>query len=149
MIYKYGMRCRPYSIGCQPMENLIDILDDQTGRYWNILEYSTPLNPEQIKHYSLDDLQAPDDIEMLLFNLYKALNKPLRDDLNKYCIELSGLNLGHLIRIFAASNDTDLNNNDFIEYIKDLATNDSIGCMVEYYELIDYMTETTDVLKEV
>ena len=145
-MYKYGMRSRPYSIGCQPMENLIDIQDDNTGKYWNILEYSTPLTQEQIKHYSLDDLQAQEDIEALLFNLYKALNKPLRDDLNKYCIELSGLNLGHLIRIFAASNDR--NNTDFIEYIKDLTTNNSISCMEEYYELIDYMTEKSDKLQE-
>lgn len=38
--YKYGMRLRGYSPGCQPKENLVERQDDPTGKYYDILVYS-------------------------------------------------------------------------------------------------------------
>ncbi len=43
-MYKYGMRLRGFSIGCQPMIGLVRRENDPTGRYHDILIYSRPLN---------------------------------------------------------------------------------------------------------
>lgn len=39
MKYRYGMRLRGFSIGCQPMNGLDHREDDPTGRYHDILIY--------------------------------------------------------------------------------------------------------------
>lgn len=54
--FKYGMRLRGFSIGCQPKEGFIRREDDQTGRYWDIIIYDRPLTDDETKHYSLDRL---------------------------------------------------------------------------------------------
>lgn len=58
-IYKYGMRIRGFSIGCQPMEGFIERLDDPTGKYFDIITYSRELTAEEIRHYSLDYITDP------------------------------------------------------------------------------------------
>lgn len=55
-MYKYGMRLRGFSIGCQPKEGFIRREDDQTGRYWDIIIYDRPLTDDETNHYSLDRL---------------------------------------------------------------------------------------------
>lgn len=58
-MYEYGMRLRPFSIGCQPMEGLIDVKPETTtGRkhYWNVLVYKRELTETELKDYELDDL---------------------------------------------------------------------------------------------
>lgn len=55
-MYKYGMRLRGFSIGCQPKDGFIRREDDQTGRYWDIIIYDRPLTDDETKHYSLDRL---------------------------------------------------------------------------------------------
>ena len=52
--YIYGMRIRGFSIGCQPKDGLIQRLDDETGTYWDLIEYDRPLDAEEVEHYSLD-----------------------------------------------------------------------------------------------
>ena len=59
-VYKYGMRLRGFSIGCQPKEGFIERLDDTTGRYYDIIAYNRALSADEINHYSLDLLE---DIE--------------------------------------------------------------------------------------
>lgn len=54
--YRYGMRLRGYSIGCQPMKGLRDVLDDKDGVYWNILAYDRELTPREIEDYELSYL---------------------------------------------------------------------------------------------
>ena len=54
--YKYGMRLRGFSIGCQPMKNLVERIDDTSGKYHDILIYSEKLSDEDIKDYELDFL---------------------------------------------------------------------------------------------
>lgn len=54
MMYKYGMRLRPYSIGCQPMDGLVEVMVD--NRYWNILIYDRKLTDQEISDYELDYL---------------------------------------------------------------------------------------------
>ena len=60
MTYYYGMRLRPFSMGCQPMDGLIDVKPETTTRgrhYWNILVYSRELTDKEISDYELDDLR--------------------------------------------------------------------------------------------
>ena len=52
--YKYGMRLRGFSVGCQPMHGLVDHMDDPSGRFWNILVYNRELTEREIKDYELE-----------------------------------------------------------------------------------------------
>lgn len=52
-MFKYGMRLRPFSIGCQPMAGLLKVEDDPAGNYWNILYYAYPLNDHEQDGYEL------------------------------------------------------------------------------------------------
>lgn len=51
--YRYGMKLRGYSIGCQPMEGLRDVKEDRTGRYYDILGYDRQLTPREMEAYEL------------------------------------------------------------------------------------------------
>lgn len=55
-MYKYGMRLRGFSIGCQPMIGLVRREDDATGRYHNILIYNRQLTEKEVTDYELDYL---------------------------------------------------------------------------------------------
>lgn len=51
-MYEYGMRLRPFSIGCQPMEGLIDVKPETTTggkHYWNVLVYKRELTEKELK----------------------------------------------------------------------------------------------------
>lgn len=54
MMHKYGMRLRGYSPGCQPMDGLVEVMDDK--RYWNILIYNRKLTDQEVSDYELDYL---------------------------------------------------------------------------------------------
>lgn len=56
MLYKYGMRLRGFSLGCQPMNGLIEYDPDESGKYWDILYYGRPLTEKEIRDYELDYL---------------------------------------------------------------------------------------------
>lgn len=55
-MYKYGMRLRGFAPGCQPMIGLVRCEDDTTGRYYDILIYSRPLNDHEQEGFELDYL---------------------------------------------------------------------------------------------
>ena len=55
-MYKYGMRLRPFSIGCQPKVGFVEREDDPTGKYWDIIIYDRPLTEKELEDYELDDL---------------------------------------------------------------------------------------------
>lgn len=55
-MYKYGMRLRGFSIGCQPMKNFVERIDDISGKYHDILIYSEKLSDKDTKDYELDFL---------------------------------------------------------------------------------------------
>lgn len=57
MQYRYGMRLRGFSLGCQPMGGLDHAEDDTTGRYYNILVYNRKLTEEEVRDYELDSLE--------------------------------------------------------------------------------------------
>ena len=54
--YRYGMRLRGFSIGCQSMDGFIGRIDDESGKYYDIIVYNRPLSSEEIKNYELDEL---------------------------------------------------------------------------------------------
>lgn len=54
VMYKYGMRLRGFSIGCQPMKGIIEGKDDPSGKYWSILTYSRKLSDDELRNYELD-----------------------------------------------------------------------------------------------
>ena len=54
MRYKYGMRLRGFSIGCQPMDGFVERLDDPSNRYHDILVYDRPLTEKEVADYELD-----------------------------------------------------------------------------------------------
>lgn len=64
-VYKYGMRLRGFSIGCQPMDGFIDREDDPTGKYHDILNYSRQLTGQEETEYELDYLGEPDAKHLL------------------------------------------------------------------------------------
>lgn len=54
--YFYGMRLRGYSLGCQPMNGLIMVMDDSKGDYHSILVYTRRLSDQELSDYELDML---------------------------------------------------------------------------------------------
>lgn len=52
--YKYGMRLRGFSIGCQPMDGFVERQDDASGLYHDILVYDRQLTQEEVDEYELD-----------------------------------------------------------------------------------------------
>ena len=54
--YRYGMRLRGFSPGCQPMNGLLRTEDDPLGDYWDILVYDRELTESEAKSYELDRL---------------------------------------------------------------------------------------------
>lgn len=58
-LYKYGMRLRGFSIGCQPMKNFWERQDDNGNydrHYHDILLYTEKLADEDLRNYELDYL---------------------------------------------------------------------------------------------
>lgn len=53
MKYKYEMKLRGFSIGCQPMVGLRSVQDDPTGRYHDVLTYDRRLEPGELNKYDL------------------------------------------------------------------------------------------------
>lgn len=55
MEYRYGMRLRGYSPGCQP-SGVVKREDDPTNTYYDILVYDRELSVRELSDYELDDL---------------------------------------------------------------------------------------------
>ena len=55
--YRYGMRLRGFSPGCQPKEGLIGC-EDGGRKYHDIVVYSRPLSDRELDDYELDDLNT-------------------------------------------------------------------------------------------
>ncbi|MGN0269065.1 MAG: hypothetical protein ACI4CX_00050 [Candidatus Weimeria sp.] len=55
VVYLYGMRERPFSIGCQPMSGLVKH-ESPTSRfteYWDLLYYDHKLSEKEREQYEL------------------------------------------------------------------------------------------------
>lgn len=60
-MYAYGMRLRGFSIGCQPMNGLVERQDDHTGKYWDVLIYNRKLTDREQAMYELDYMGETED----------------------------------------------------------------------------------------
>ena len=56
-LYKYGMRLRGFSPGCQPLDGLRKA-EEGEETYYDFLFYDRPLTEDEQKHYDLDYLGA-------------------------------------------------------------------------------------------
>ena len=59
--YKYGMRLRPYGMGCQPKDGFVCMAEGGTVdgyRYHNFVYYISKLDKETAAHYNLHYLGA-------------------------------------------------------------------------------------------
>jgi hypothetical protein len=54
--YVYGMKMRPFSLGCQPTAGLLKAEDDKSGKFWDLLYYRRKLKPEEEAGYELSYL---------------------------------------------------------------------------------------------
>lgn len=54
--FRYGMKNRGFSVGCQPMEGFMSREDDPSGKYYDIITYSRRLLDDEIEAFELDDL---------------------------------------------------------------------------------------------
>lgn len=61
MLFMYGMRCRPFSIGTFPKEGFDRVVPehllsdpDLSGRYHDVLVYNRKLSDEELYEYELD-----------------------------------------------------------------------------------------------
>lgn len=65
MLYVYGMRLRGYSPGCQPMNGIVGIKEETTGKYHNLLIYDRKLTDKELYDYELDFIKpiTKEDIE--------------------------------------------------------------------------------------
>jgi len=52
--WRYGMRLRGFSPGCQPMAGLVAHWEDTRKRYWDILEYNRALSDRERRDYEMD-----------------------------------------------------------------------------------------------
>ena len=59
--YRYGMRLRGFSIGCQPKEGLIRREDSTTKAYYDILVYDRPLDEKEMRAYDLDEIGSKEE----------------------------------------------------------------------------------------
>lgn len=60
-MYYYGMRLRGFSIGCQPKNGLVSVIDGEaikSTRYYSILVYDRELTPEEIRGYELEEIEV-------------------------------------------------------------------------------------------
>lgn len=80
-------------------------------------------------------------LSIALNDLYKDLNSDFLKDLEAYAQENYSIGLFDLIEQYSAA-ETD--NQEIIESINELKEDNSIGCMEDYYQLIDYMFETME-----
>ena len=53
--YIYGMKMRPFGIGCQPMDGITGtmIVDKKTKGYYSVVYYDRELTEEEIEKYEL------------------------------------------------------------------------------------------------
>lgn len=52
--WRYGMRLRGFSPGCQPMAGLVAHREDTLGKYYDVLEYDRALSDKERLDYELD-----------------------------------------------------------------------------------------------
>ena len=55
-MYYYGMRLRPFGIGCQPKDCVYRVEGVVAEGYWDIIAYERKLSEDEMYQYDLDDV---------------------------------------------------------------------------------------------
>lgn len=88
--YRYGMRLRGFSIGCQPKEGFIRRDDDESGYYHDIIVYDRELTEQELSDYELDDLQMENDTEDSKEEESEQYTEDERMEVNAFLDEIAG-----------------------------------------------------------
>ena len=76
MLYLYGMRLRGFSPGAQPKRGFDHRREDATGKYYDILAYTSPLTVKEVCDYELDYLgerEEPSPYHVKVYDLHMVL----------------------------------------------------------------------------
>lgn len=57
MKWLYGMRLRPFGIGCQPKDGLIGVEPIVSAGYHDVISYDRALTEEEKRQYDLDFIE--------------------------------------------------------------------------------------------
>lgn len=87
-LYKYGMRLRGFSPGCQPKDGFIERLDDTTGKYLDVIVYDRKLSFEETKEYELDPIIEITE-EVVNEEIRRSMSKAMREEVVKHLHELT------------------------------------------------------------
>ena len=52
--YIYGMRLRPFGIGCQPKFGFLERRDDTSNMFWDLIVYNRKLSEFEREQYDLE-----------------------------------------------------------------------------------------------
>ena len=55
-VYRYGMKYRPFDIGCQPKDGFLWRENDPSGKYHDIISYMRPLSDRELADYQLETI---------------------------------------------------------------------------------------------
>ena len=81
MKFKYGMRLRGFSIGCQPMDGLLERQDDPSGRYYDILVYNRRLTDQEVMDYELDEVTGMNkELRIKMIKAMEYIARNLNDE---------------------------------------------------------------------
>ena len=61
MRYIYGMKHRGFSPGCQPKHDFYERLDDDSGKYYDLLVYNELLSADEMANYELEFVGGTND----------------------------------------------------------------------------------------
>lgn len=56
--YRYGMRLRGFSPGCQPKDGLLYVERSDDRRYYDVLVYNRKLSEKEVENFELDYLSV-------------------------------------------------------------------------------------------
>ena len=75
--WQYGMRLRGYSIGCQPKQGLLDVLEPYDNNYYNVLVYDRELTESEMEDYELDFIMKNEKADSWDDMVFKPLRFPV------------------------------------------------------------------------
>lgn len=73
--FKYGMKARGFSPGCQPKNGFIKRLDDPKKEYFDIIAYSRRLTDKEINDFELVDLNRAPTSKMSMYREFAGLTQ--------------------------------------------------------------------------
>lgn len=108
MEFRYGMRLRGFSPGCQPKDGFLEREDDLSGRYYDILVYNRKLTDDELRDYELNELKGESEMRDIT-NEVKDFKKFYIIPKNEVAMEIHSVNADDAMSCFAFAMDSDMN----------------------------------------